>query len=70
MFDGIVEHEVAEREVAECDCFFVCFCFVLFFYEIAYCIYILCGASLGRGNESLYKWSRSHDQDGHHAHIW
>ena len=31
---------------------------------------ILCGASLGRGNESLYKWSRSHDQDGHHAHIW
>ena len=23
-----------------------------------------CGASLGRGNESLYKWSRSHDQDG------
>ena len=31
---------------------------------------ILCGASLGRGNESLYKWSRSHDQDGHLAHIW
>ena len=30
---------------------------------------ILCGASLGRGNESLYKWSRSHDQDGRHAHI-
>ena len=23
----------------------------------------LCGALLGRGNESLYKWSRSHDQD-------
>ena len=23
-----------------------------------------CGASLARGNESLYKWSRSHDQDG------
>ena len=23
-----------------------------------------CGASLGRGNESLYKWSRSHDQLG------
>ena len=20
--------------------------------------------------ESLYKWSRSHDQDGRHAHIW
>ena len=31
---------------------------------------ILCGASLGRGNESLYKWSRSHDQDGRHAHVW
>ena len=31
---------------------------------------ILCGAPLGRGNESLYKWSRSHDQDGRHAHIW
>ena len=31
---------------------------------------ILCGASLGRGNESLYKWSGSHDQDGRHAHIW
>ena len=29
-----------------------------------------CGASLGRGDESLYKWSRSHDQDGRHAHIW
>ena len=25
------------------------------------------GASLGRGNESLNKWSRSHDQDGGHA---
>ena len=26
MFDGIAEHEVAEREVAECGCFlFVCF---------------------------------------------
>ena len=31
---------------------------------------ILCGASFGRGNESLYKWSRSHDQDGRHANIW
>ena len=27
-----------------------------------------CGASLGRGNESLYKWSRSHDQDGRHGY--
>ena len=25
---------------------------------------ILSGTSLGRGEESLYKWSRSHDQDG------
>ena len=31
---------------------------------------ILCGASFGRGNESVYKWIRSHDQDGRHAHIW
>ena len=28
------------------------------------------GDSLGWGNESLFKWSWSHDQDGHHAHIW
>ena len=25
---------------------------------------------LGWGNESLIKRSRSHDQDGRHAHIW
>ena len=31
---------------------------------------ILCGASLGRGNESLFGASGSHDQDGRHAHIW
>ena len=31
---------------------------------------ILCGASLGRGNESLFAASWSHDQDGRHAHIW
>ena len=31
---------------------------------------ILCGASLGRGNESLIPKSRSHDQDGRRAHIW
>ena len=31
---------------------------------------ILCGASLGRGNESLFAASGSHDQDGRHAHIW
>ena len=26
------------------------------------------GASLGKGNESLYKWSGSHDKDGHHGY--
>ena len=31
---------------------------------------ILCGASMGRGDESLITKSRSHDQDGRHAHIW
>ena len=31
---------------------------------------ILCGASLGRGNVSLFTASWSHDQDGRHAHIW
>ena len=31
---------------------------------------ILCGASLGRGNEILFATSGSHDQDGRHAHIW
>ena len=27
-------------------------------------------ASIGRGNKYVYKKSRSHDQDGRHAHIW
>ena len=31
---------------------------------------ILCGASLGRGNDILFTASGSHDQDGRHAHIW
>ena len=31
---------------------------------------ILCGASLGRGKESLFAASGSHDQDCRHAHIW
>ena len=31
---------------------------------------ILCGASLGRGNDILFVASGSHDQDGRHAHIW
>ena len=28
------------------------------------------GASMGWGNESLFKRPRSHDQDSSHAHIW
>ena len=28
------------------------------------------GQSLSKGNQRLYKWSRSHYQDGRHAHIW
>ena len=28
------------------------------------------GASLGRGNKRLLKWSQFVDQDGHHAHLW
>ena len=31
---------------------------------------ILCGDFLGRGNESLFAASGSHDQDGRHAHTW
>ena len=31
---------------------------------------ILYGDSLGRGNESLFAASGSHDQDGRHDHIW
>ena len=31
---------------------------------------ILCGASLGRGNDILFAASGSHDQDGRHSHIW
>ena len=30
---------------------------------------VLCGASLGRGNQIFYAASGSHDQDGRHAHI-
>ena len=33
-------------------------------------IIISYGAFLERENEALYRWSRSHDQDGCHAHIW
>ena len=32
--------------------------------------HILCGASLGRGNEILFAACGSHDQDGRRAHIW
>ena len=28
------------------------------------------GTSMELGNEILFKWSRSHEQDGRHAHIW
>ena len=31
---------------------------------------ILCGASMGRGNDILFAASGSHDQDGRHANIW
>ena len=31
---------------------------------------ILCGASLGKGNDILFAASGSHDKDGHHALIW
>ena len=31
---------------------------------------ILCGASLGRGNDILFAASGSQDQDGRHVHIW
>ena len=31
---------------------------------------ILCGASMGRGNESLIAKFGSHDQDGRHAQLW
>ena len=31
---------------------------------------ILCGASLGRGNDILFAASGSHDRDGRHAFIW
>ena len=34
------------------------------FAQISYCVF------LSQGNERLLKWSRSVDQDGHHAHIW
>ena len=26
--------------------------------------------SLDGGNKGLFKWFRSHDKDGNHAHIW
>ena len=29
----------------------------------------LCGAFMGRGNQSLFAASRSHDQDGQHTHM-
>ena len=38
--------------------------------HLAYWSQILCGVSLELGNESLFNLFRSHDQNGHHAHIW
>ena len=38
MFDGIVEHEDAEREVAERDCFL--FCFFVFFTKLLIFLYV------------------------------
>ena len=38
--------------------------------RLAYQSQISYGASVGWGNESLFAGSGSHDQDGHHAHIW
>ena len=31
---------------------------------------MLNAATVGRKYESLYKWSRWHDQDINHTHIW
>ena len=31
---------------------------------------ILYEASIGMGDQCVYKKSRKHDQDGHHAYIW
>ena len=50
------------------------FFFFFFFLLLRNCLtdwsQILCGTSMGWGNESLIKWSISHDQVGRHAHIW
>ena len=32
--------------------------------------YFFMWSLLGEGESKLYKWSRSHYQDGRHAHIW
>ena len=55
----------------------VCLCVVCSHFQTpspleppAYWSQISCGASMGWGNESLHMGSRSHDQDGRHAHIW
>ena len=38
--------------------------------RVGYNCFISYGAFVGWGNESLFKRSRSPDQDGRHAHIW
>ena len=43
---------------------------LLLWNRLADLVEILCGASLDSGISSLIAKSRSHDQDGRHAHIW
>ena len=43
---------------------------LLLWNRLADLVEILYGASLGSGISSLIAKSRSHDQDGRHAHIW
>ena len=43
---------------------------LLLWYCLANQSQTLYGAFLGRENESLYEWSRSHDQGGRHGYKW
>ena len=49
-----VNHEMSQRVAAMMDLVMM----------------MACGAAFGSGKERLYKWYRSHDQDGRHAYIW
>ena len=33
-------------------------------------LFLVCGASMGKGNESVIAKFGSHDQDGRHALLW